>query len=104
MPWQWLSTTGTWVRSTTSIRHLRIASRPTRGGGDEGYRLGAGDRPHCFPGRQEPRMVERYVLGTRGTLEPHEQHERRQSQAVEAEVVGPAGPHRRAQFEAGFGQ
>src|SRR5215213_8387414 len=104
MPWQWLSTTGTWVRSTISIRHLRIASHSTRGGGDEGYCLGAGDRPHSFPRRQETCMVERYVLGPRGTLEPHEQHERRQRQAVEAEVVGPAGPHRRAQFEAGLGQ
>src|SRR5829696_6747532 len=74
--------------------------RGRRGG--EGDGLGAGDGPYRFGRWQEPRVVERHVGGVRGAPDADEEHERRSDVAVEAEVVRPAGPHRRRQPEAGL--
>jgi hypothetical protein len=73
-------------------------------GGRESYGLSARDRPYGFVGREETRVVEREVLGTRAIFESDEHHERRRELAVEAEVVGPARAHWRGEVEASLGK
>src|SRR5688500_3085444 len=86
MPWQWLSTTGSCVKSKVSMRHLRSRRHsPAVGsgdivnesrGGNEGDGLSPGHRSDRFSWRQKPRMMERYVWGVRTVFDPYEQHER----------------------------
>src|SRR3712207_137071 len=73
-----------------------------REGSRVGGRLRAGDRAYGLFGGQEPGVVEGYRLHAGAVSQPDERHQRRRDPAVEAEVVRPAGAHRRGELEAGL--
>src|SRR5215203_4766315 len=88
MPWQWLSTTGTWVRSSVCMGRFRSKLPfPTVGseghlvegsrGGNEGDVLYPVYLSYLFSCRYEPRVIEWYILGIMTFLDPYEQHQLR---------------------------